>query len=779
MNFRRSRCIYVSVVVVCLYIAIFCISYYAPLSRQYLDAIHTQVAVDFSSFGALFKPDSPRGQYSFNTWVDRIYDKTVATADSAATPIRMAKFAVERADAHERDEVPLPAFLRGAGDNPHLVPFDPRISLAIVLSHFNEQMRAGRAVDQLALDTFHWGDWTDLSELQSQMLAVGSERATCASLALKKSELNGSQQDVNLKADGFCIDDLDLAAKVKDPKTDAGLKKYLEQALKSPRRANFHVFDYPARCSQQNLLRLAQSYLNDFMPAPLAMHLLLPGQKSVRIAVASDVLSRVRLVDTPTASAVAQRSPKVDLRRELDALAAVAPLASASLNYTRQLQHLDFVDKLKETLLALSSRYDLTPQEQNYFNSLYLSLNTVLPTKYFDEAKLIRKERMWNYGAHYDWRFFKGLKNGSDMQMPLLHGLILAWLRFTNGNNITTWLAHGTLLSWYWNGLTFPWDSDIDVQMPIGELHKLALGFNQTVIVDFGQNFDDEIRHGRYFLDCGTWISKRGVENGLNNIDARFIDLDSGLYIDITALAVSGTFASRRYNDILPEKWQRKPKEYGELVPEHEIEINSYAQLYNCRNKHFLSMKELLPLRLTAMEGVPAYVANDFVNILQAEYGKGGTALAKFKSYAYLPRLRLWNSVRTIASYTRKQHQNPTPQVDLGTDGSAAKSVMDRMSVFTFSDQDYLELLASEPLMLMEYVISRDATELHEKEMSLLLEKKSTEHLFLENGDFKPHLKSLRRDVSNYIAKRDNVDLEKQYKELDKQYEAYKKQVRA
>ena len=33
---------------------------------------------------------------------------------------------------------------------------------------------------------------------------------------------------------------------------------------------------------------------------------------------------------------------------------------------------------------------------------------------------------------------------------------------------------HGPLLSWYWNGLLFPYDNDIDIQMPIDELVNLA-----------------------------------------------------------------------------------------------------------------------------------------------------------------------------------------------------------------------------------------------------------------------------------------------------------------
>ena len=68
------------------------------------------------------------------------------------------------------------------------------------------------------------------------------------------------------------------------------------------------------------------------------------------------------------------------------------------------------------------------------------------------------------------------------------------------------------------------------------DLHKLSLQFNQTIVVE-----DPEDGFGRYFLDIGSFITLREKGNGNNNIDARFIDIDTGLYIDITALALSNS----------------------------------------------------------------------------------------------------------------------------------------------------------------------------------------------------------------------------------------------
>lgn len=769
MKIRKTRCVGVSAVVVLLYIAVLSILNYSPTQR-YLVGIQDHLQIDFSDFGLLFRPEE--SQFDFNEWARKIFDKHMAGPEEA---VRMARFMVDDDSprARARDKVPLPEYLSGNGDNPHLVPFDARLTLGIVLAYVNEQLASGVPHNKLQLDTFHWADWVDLSVLQAQMLAVGADRLDCDSL-ITTSNSRPTQKDVSTDALTFCVDEKRLDAwKKKYGKTS--LNAYLEQTLKAP-QAGFHVFQYPKRSSLEIVVRAAQSYVNDFMPAPLAVHLLLP-KATVLLQVAQEVLSRVRLVDTPTAASLAERQLEVDLRAELERLALRVDSSGPAWNYTRDLEHADFVDQLADHLRELSKNYALTPSEKHYFESLHASLLTKLPTKYFFEAELLRREKQWNYGAHYDWRFFKGIRNNLDVLQPSLHALILAWLRFTASKGITTWLAHGTLLSWYWNGMSFPWDADIDVQMPVVELHKLARHYNQSVVVDFGADSQGEVRTGRFLVDCGTWISTRDTANGLNNIDARFIDLDSGLYIDITALAVLGTIAPMRYKDLLPKQYQREPKDFGKLDPAKEIEINTAAHLYNCRNKHFLALGELLPLRLTAMEGVPAYIPNDFVSALQVEYGTGGTGSQKFKLFAFLPRIRLWNSAKMIARYSRTKGTKEV--IDLGNDAKTAQSTVDKLSVFNFSDQDYLELLASEPDILVEYLVSKDVTALHEQEMRLLLKKQSAENVFLDKGQLRLPMKLLRRDVNNYVAFRDNVDFSKQVEELQKQYEAFKEQKRS
>ena len=115
-----------------------------------------------------------------------------------------------------------------------------------------------------------------------------------------------------------------------------------------------------------------------------------------------------------------------------------------------------------------------------------------------------------------------------------------------------TWIIHGTLLGWWWNRKVcspkphrdidvtsfdttvqiMPWDSDIDVQMTNTTVHMLASYYNMTI-----HSFDisdDEKRD--YMLEVNPKYTDPSYADTLNVIDARWIDTETGLFIDITAV---------------------------------------------------------------------------------------------------------------------------------------------------------------------------------------------------------------------------------------------------
>jgi LicD family len=86
-----------------------------------------------------------------------------------------------------------------------------------------------------------------------------------------------------------------------------------------------------------------------------------------------------------------------------------------------------------------------------------------------------------------------------------------------------------------------PWDDDIDVQVSEASIFYMAAYFNMSV-----WHFQTpRIPEGRdYLLEVNPNYKTRDAKDKYNVIDARWIDTESGLFIDITAA---------RYNLTHPE----------------------------------------------------------------------------------------------------------------------------------------------------------------------------------------------------------------------------------
>ncbi|AAS53787.2 AFR416Cp [Eremothecium gossypii ATCC 10895] len=358
------------------------------------------------------------------------------------------------------------------------------------------------------------------------------------------------------------------------------------------------------------------------------------------------------------------------------------------LNLTEADFEFDAFTKLRQ---LQANQANLTAHQKGYMTALNYSLHSHYADcdKFFTEAG--DSTDYQHLGHHFDSRFFRGAISYGEIRARL-DALIRAWLSFTNSSNLVTWVAHGSMYAWMYDGLAFPWDGDHDVQMPIRHLHMLAERFNQTVVVD-----DPTVGNGRYFIDVTSSITSRVHGNGKNNIDARFIDVDSGLYVDITGLSVSSDPVNMRYDWLVEKFWQERnngtafyrdpniipgytdltPKEllekeksekgngvtelrinhltdlqnelnsdgndFAKLSAAERYNLNKHIKVYNCRNKHFTTFEEISPLRLTYFHGMPAYIPNQYLKILRAEYRVPDS----FKTMSYhestfLPEFRLW-----------------------------------------------------------------------------------------------------------------------------------------
>jgi hypothetical protein len=130
-----------------------------------------------------------------------------------------------------------------------------------------------------------------------------------------------------------------------------------------------------------------------------------------------------------------------------------------------------------------------------------------------------------------------------------------------------------------------PWDLDLDTQVSNATLHRLGQAYNQT-------KYDYTASNGRiqrqYLLDVNPWIWQRVKGDGMNIIDARWIDTRNGLYIDITGLS--------------------------------ETRPDTHPGVLSCKNYHDYKSTELYPMRETTFEGVLAKVPYEYDKILTDEY---------------------------------------------------------------------------------------------------------------------------------------------------------------
>ncbi|SCV02124.1 LANO_0F15390g1_1 [Lachancea nothofagi CBS 11611] len=378
-------------------------------------------------------------------------------------------------------------------------------------------------------------------------------------------------------------------------------------------------------------------------------------------------------------------------------VSAETPDLTPEMPYFIELTEDDFEFDAKAKISQLEALPKRSRHQDSYMESLKCSINTLTMdlNKYFSEASHVAD--YVHMGHHFDARFFRGSVEHSEMRTRL-DAIVRAWLNFVHSNGLSSWLSHGTLYGWLYNGMAFPWDGDHDMQMPIVHLNILAEKFNQSLIVE-----DPEIGNGRFFLDVTNSITSRTHGNGNNNIDARFIDVDSGLYVDITGLSVSSDGVNSRYKeqadgilksnvtggsleyfrdpnivkgvtDLSPQEVLLEERKRGNVTfprmnhinwfaglvngvqngheketPENRYNVNKHIKVYNCRNNHFSNLTELSPLRLTFFHGAKAYVPNKSIELLKHEYHVPASySYLEFADRAFVPDFRTWLDKSTL-----------------------------------------------------------------------------------------------------------------------------------
>lgn len=606
---------------------------------------------------------------------------------------------------------------------PIIYPHDPRFTVNSYLNYIHQQLNTGKSV---VTAPFHWSDWVNLDLLHKHIFNTETNFDYCT--VIFNISKNGLSKGSTLES----------------------TSEYCQLSKRTP--LGFEISKPPSFQTIENLKELGRAYLYTQAPPPSKLVFLTNSNIDVSYQVQvtnsendlkysllhNEINSKnnVRKYTTnilSTYNSLVRQNPpqKLDNQRYWDEAPILFYNSKTDLvNLTESSFDVDIDFVLK------NQPQELTPIEHNYYNSIKYSVSEPDPPKYFAEAKIIQTDPRHLFGDHYDWRFFSGLKVGTEEDVSILHRLIKNYLAFARQNNIRTWIAHGSLLSWYWSGSSFPWDLDIDVQVPIADLHYMAKHFNQSLIVESVADNDGEFDGlGRYFLDIGSFITHRESGNGNNNIDARFIDIDTGAFIDITALAISNTQAPRRY--IKQEEAANNTDLLSYDPNRTNLDINRRLKVYNCRNNHFMKFEALSPLVPTLVENQIGYVPNDFTSPLLDEYRLNSITIPSYHGHWFIMELRLWIPDRVILQYL----VNPTDWVKqrnviISQNDSILHNPNYKLRITTrdigfmlnlFSATDYINLLY-DPIIFKQFFTNFKLSKYHVEELKRLLKSEYSEN---------------------------------------------------
>lgn len=559
---------------------------------------------------------------------------------------------------------------------PRMLPFDPRFSMAVYFDYIASH--PNKPID------FHWSDWVDLLKLEKFIFT---------------NEPNKCEQLFDISGNEELIRDSEIKQIGEYCKTHVGSD------------LGFKIIDNPGLQTIENNEIIGKLYLYSTFETPTKLVLLDgKGNHEIEIAYRKNDLGCGLLYN----GYVDVTKDKMDIMQSYDAMVKTFEYKKTpEIKPEIRLEKSMFLFDAKSKIDHLKSQESLTTNQKLYLESLMNSIKEDDPPKFFHEASLLKSYKENWLGEHYDWRFFNGLTVGKSEQMISLHKLIKAYLEFCINEGLVTWIAHGSLLSWYWNGLVFPWDTDLDVQMPIGELNKLAEHFNQSLVIELISKNGHFNGMGKYFIDISSSITYREKGNGNNNIDARFIDVDTGLYVDITGLSITNTPRPSRFEYLEPK--------FADVSGQENFNANQKHGLANCRNKHFIKIDEIEILRPIHFQNQLTYIPTNFLIMINNEYDLELITEKNYRDYIYLKNFRTWVNTQNILDYLHEPDNwisNQRQTLQKRVIGTAEKFQINQLNY-----QDYKNLLYDKQI-LKQYIMSRNDSRFHQQELDLIMYNK-------------------------------------------------------
>lgn len=307
------------------------------------------------------------------------------------------------------------------------------------------------------------------------------------------------------------------------------------------------------------------------------------------------------------------------------------------------------------------------------------------------------------FHPHYDGRFAS--KTLPDhLRHPHLTLLMQTYLSFMRSVGAETWIMHGSLLGWWWNRKIMPWDSDVDVMISERSMRMLANYYNMTVhtytlpkvgiepgqgvtvvkedgkpaavVGDIkeekpkakwwpggsmmlgGRDDEQEMETRKYLIEVNPHYANHSTTDNLNVIDARWIDVETGLFIDITTLHYEkNADATTReqiatHNKQLQESRARAMAEAKGLSPSAAAALKSSSSpdtetearttwLYS-KDKHRYRESDIFPLRDSVFEDVTTKIPFAYSQLLEDEYGPRALTATKFMGHRFDQEQLMW-----------------------------------------------------------------------------------------------------------------------------------------
>jgi LicD family len=151
-------------------------------------------------------------------------------------------------------------------------------------------------------------------------------------------------------------------------------------------------------------------------------------------------------------------------------------------------------------------------------------------SQYFKDVSFYSRTHLFGASNHVDSRFVPQTELSLAETRQALMDLMSSFSEFMSSIDARFWVAHGTLLGWYWNEQLLPWDTDVDVQVSDSTLQYLAEFYNMTF------HLSASTPYRTYLLDINPFYSDTSATDRANTIDARWIDVENGKFIDIAAV---------------------------------------------------------------------------------------------------------------------------------------------------------------------------------------------------------------------------------------------------